>query len=244
MDRVRKARQTVEGVGWWRTELPRMDKRTFRGAISGIAVTLAVGLLAGPGAMAQAPPRPVVEVPPDVLAKAAAVAADMCSGVGTPRTATWPEATIVEMTSSQRAGLNAVGVDVMHLLSCEKQLPFTDRAPPPGYGILTAAVYVGRVVNPTSDRVTRAYPVLTSILKARGTNIRETPVEGIGTQAVALSGDTMNANGLALELQALSAMITRGILLGGEAKGERGTRRQLITTTTARISKFIDAQSW
>lgn len=99
------------------------------------------------------------------------------------------------------------------------------------------------MVNPTSERVTRAYSVLTSVLKGRGINVRETPVTGVGMQAVGFSGNATHSNGQMLDYQAVSAMITRGILFGGEAKGEPGARRQLIMMTTTQISQFIDTQT-
>jgi hypothetical protein len=222
-------------VRWRIGTVAFFQRETVRFLILGITLSVVLGLVPRPPAVAQAP---------DPVLRIVNSARDGCIGVGTPNARVLPPAQFLESSRSQAAGLVEAGVENINVLSCEKILPPTDRQIPPGYGVLYFGAYVARVENPTSERVMRAYSLLTSLLRARGTNIRETPVEGVGTRAVALNGNVAHTGGQQLDYQAMSAMIARGILFGAEARGEPGARRDLIMMITPRINRAIDAENW
>lgn len=191
--------------------------------------------------MAQALAGP--EVPRNLLPQILNAARDGCNGVGSPSTIIVPPAQFLEGSPSQAAALLAAGLESINVLSSEKSIPFTDRQIPPGFGIIGYGGYVARVDNPTDARLMQAYGALRSYLRSRATDVRETPVEGLGPLAIALHGSVTHANGQRLDYQA-SAAITRGILFGAEARGEVGSRRDLILMITARISRAIDVENW
>ena len=172
-------------------------------------------------------------------------ARDGCNGVGSPNMSIMPPAQFIESSPSQAAALLATGVENINVLFCEKQLSVTDRPLPPGYGTLAFNAYVARVEDPTDARQMVAYGIFRSYLRSRATDVREAPLEGLGSQArgIAVSGSVNHTSGQRLDYQA-SVAITRGILFGAQARGEPGARRDLIVMMTPRISRAIDAENW
>ncbi|MGH2376179.1 MAG: hypothetical protein ACRDIC_22275 [bacterium] len=192
-------------------------------------------------------PRRVSMVTPDVLQRALLPARDGRTGIGSANMSTaLPGQFLGGDFPAQAARVLAAGVGSIDVISCDKPLPFADRPPPPGSGVLFFGAYATGVQNPTDERIRQAYPVLTALLSARASNRSETPVEGVGTRAVRINGSVTHASGAPLDWQAFSAYSGRDVLFGATATGETGSLRnnQLIPMIAARISRAIDAQNW
>jgi hypothetical protein len=178
----------------------------------------------------------VAQVPTNVPQRALNPAREGCNGIGSPSMRT---ATVAQFFIGGNAGqINALvsnGVRVLLVIECQK--PFNDRDP--NIGIVNLSSFVASVDNPTPERMLSTIPLLASLFRGRGTDLREMPVQGMGDQAVGVSGEVPHPSGLQLEYQAIGARAKGGIT-GTEAKG-RPVRRDLLILITSQIVREIES---